>query len=393
MDEIWKDIPSYLGLYEISNLGAVRSKSRVITDKSGRPGRVPSRLMKINVSDTASDYVVLHKDKKYRNEYIAPIVAEVFNNIPIGVAIVHVDGDYHNNSAANLVLASIYYDHPDWRDVEGYEGIYQVSRFGEVRSLDHYVKSKGDSLRLSRGCIRALDETQDGYLQVGLYNIETTGQPLGEMRMVHVLVAKAFIPNPKNKPFVNHIDGNKKNNCVENLEWVTAKENTAHAIEHGLRPRVNWLPESAKKNRDAWNEKQRVRVRCIETQEVFDSQSAAAEHFQVSTIDISQSVNKHTVCAGVHFVRADKVDYDIGVPDLDDEIWADIKGYEGLYQISNYGRVKSVQRVVKSTGNNRTSRSIPEKILKPSGDRVTLNKAGVASTHSIRQLCNTYFSI
>lgn len=58
---------------------------------------------------------------------------------------------------------------------------------------------------------------------------------LDKMIPVHRLVAKAFIPNPKNKPFVNHIDGNKRNNCLYNLEWVTASENTLHAIRTGLK--------------------------------------------------------------------------------------------------------------------------------------------------------------
>lgn len=391
IEEVWKDFPNYSDLYEISNLGAVRSKSRAIIDKSGRPGKVPSRLMKINTSDTGSDYVVLHKDGRYYNEYIAPAVAFVFNRIPVNTCIVHADGDYHNNCANNLVLASVYYRDPNWRDVEGYEGIYQVSRYGEVRSLDHYVRSKNDSMRLSRGCLRAQDETQDGYMQVGLYDTESTGHPLGKMRMVHVLVAQAFIPNPENKPFVNHIDGNKKNNCVENLEWVTAKENTEHAIRTGLRPATHWTHDEIMRWNEIWNQKQRVAVRCIETQETFKSQSDAAKYFGVSTSDISKSVQNHTVCAGVHFVRANELDYPVGVLDLEGELWKDVSGYEGLYQISNLGRVKSVQRTVARSGTNNTFRSVPERILRVVNGSVTLCKNNQSISYKISEMLSSMF--
>ncbi len=100
-----------------------------------------------------------------------------------------------------------------WRSIDGYDGNYLVSSMGRVISLpnNHHRAPKIMKLRLGRG----------GYLRVGLVR---NGKQ--SMFFVHRLVAGAFIPNVRGCPQVNHIDENKKNNCVENLEWVTAKENT-----------------------------------------------------------------------------------------------------------------------------------------------------------------------
>ena len=102
-----------------------------------------------------------------------------------------------------------------WHDIEGYEGLYQISNKGRVKSL-----------KCGKERIRTPVISNSGYLNIILYkNTEA------QHRLVHRLVAEAFIPNLENKPQINHKDENKLNNCVDNLEWVTAKEN----INHGTR--------------------------------------------------------------------------------------------------------------------------------------------------------------
>ena len=108
-----------------------------------------------------------------------------------------------------------------WKPVKEFEGLYEVSNLGQVRSLN-YKRTKGTK-------ILKLVIDKDGYLRVNLYK---NGKQYN--KKVHRLVTAAFIPNPEGKTEVNHIDGNKTNNRVENLEWVTHSENIQHAWESGL---------------------------------------------------------------------------------------------------------------------------------------------------------------
>lgn len=109
----------------------------------------------------------------------------------------------------------------EWRAIEGYDGLYEVSNTGKVRSNNY----------LGHGKQKELSQWNNGgYLRV---TMRENGKSI--KRLVHRLVAEAFILNPENKPEVNHKDGNKLNNNVDNLEWSTRKENLDHADATGLR--------------------------------------------------------------------------------------------------------------------------------------------------------------
>lgn len=120
----------------------------------------------------------------------------------------------------------------EWKDIEGYEGIYQISNLGNVKSLKYHKEKRIKS-----------NKNRNGYLKIGLI--------LNGKRKhisIHRLVAKAFIPNPNSLPEVNHIDGNKENNKVENLEWNNRKQNSLHAYKTGLRQVTEKQKEASRKN-------------------------------------------------------------------------------------------------------------------------------------------------
>jgi hypothetical protein len=108
-------------------------------------------------------------------------------------------------------------------------GMYQVSNLGRIRGLDRIIKRNGINYKWKSRIIIG-DRKKDYYIRVNLCK-----EGIYERFLVHRLVAEAFIPNLENKPMVNHKNGIKTDNRLENLELVTAKENTQHAIKNNLR--------------------------------------------------------------------------------------------------------------------------------------------------------------
>lgn len=124
-----------------------------------------------------------------------------------------------------------------WKDIPGYEGRYKASSFGRIKSCGRFVFREGYG---DGNCW-----IKERFIKQSL---NTSGYPclsiLDTTKSVHVLIAKTFIPNPENKPEVNHKDGNKQNNYVSNLEWNTHSENILHSLRVGLRPFGENAPHS-----------------------------------------------------------------------------------------------------------------------------------------------------
>lgn len=116
-----------------------------------------------------------------------------------------------------------------WKDVDGFQGFYQVSNMGRVRSLDRFVKHSKITNRLIKG--KTFTPKPDSH---GYYTIQLCKNKVCKSLKVHRLVAIAFIDNPENKPEVNHVRGNKMDNRSTELEWSTSSENQLHAFRTGL---------------------------------------------------------------------------------------------------------------------------------------------------------------
>ena len=112
-------------------------------------------------------------------------------------------------------------EYEEWRDIKGYEGLYQVSNLGRVKSLNYHREKREQVLKNKT--------TQDGYYETAL----CSSAKFKYIR-THRLVAMAFCENPYNKSEVNHINGNKKDNRASNLEWCSSSENQKHAYSLGL---------------------------------------------------------------------------------------------------------------------------------------------------------------
>ena len=129
------------------------------------------------------------------------------------------------------------YDGEIWLPCSGYEYRYMVSNYGRVKTLPYTYTYPNGKKRHLKGKIKKQCETgrrknsKQGYLCTRM--IDENGRDVA--REVHILVAKTFIPNPNNYPTVNHKDGDKHNNHVDNLEWATYSENNQHAYDNGLK--------------------------------------------------------------------------------------------------------------------------------------------------------------
>ena len=126
-----------------------------------------------------------------------------------------------------------------WRDIKGFEGVYQVSDMGRVRSLRREQKDKNGRTVCYKGTVRKASPNSSGYMRVELKN-----QQKHECWFVHRLVALHFVDNPSPDKFtvVNHKDSNHLNNRAENLEWTTVYGNNQHAIANGRMERTDeWI--------------------------------------------------------------------------------------------------------------------------------------------------------
>lgn len=164
-----------------------------------------------------------------------------------------------------------------WKDVVGYEDFYKISNLGNLIKKSRKTRCKRFGDRIIKEKKMYLYKTPFGYLQTSVN---------GKHFLVHRLVAEAFIPNPKNKPQVNHKNGIKTDNRVENLEWVTCKENIIHSRD----VLKNDYAKSSRK-----------RIFCVELQRWFNSQWEACDFLGKKRGTILYIGNKKRIYFGYHW--------------------------------------------------------------------------------------------
>lgn len=243
--EIWKDIEGYEGKYQVSNLGRVRSLSRIINGK-----RFKGYILAPVINSYNHLSVRLTVNGKTMVKSVGSLVAHAFiKGYRSGLVVCHKDKNPANNHADNLKWATRSFskrhcsgfgrcagdtastvgrepykiesseveslDGEEWRDVMGYERLYMVSNMGRVKSFGN--RNKG---RLRRGELLLSQHDTQGYLAV---NLSKNGH--GKIAKVHRLVAMAFVDGYQPGLVVNHKDEDKRNNHSDNLEWVTPYDN------------------------------------------------------------------------------------------------------------------------------------------------------------------------
>lgn len=184
-----------------------------------------------------------------------------------------------------------------WKPIAGYEGLYEISNFGRVRSLN---KISSDGRRVKGKLLKT--GVRDWYSGVTLSKNNVI-----RYKSVHRLVAEHFISNPERKPFVNHIDGDKTNCNVSNLEWCTASENCKHAFKIGLCKVWDGATENLKNNWKSGSESRLskpVGKYCKTTKRLiksFDSITHASHECGVLISVISKSCNNQAETRGEYF--------------------------------------------------------------------------------------------
>lgn len=147
-----------------------------------------------------------------------------------------------------------------WKDIKGYVGIYKVSNFGRIKSLNRINHLNANI----KGKMMKQSNARGGYKVIGLSIYGNKKQ-----HKVHRLIAEAFIPNDDDKPFINHIDGITNNNSLDNLEWCTPSENSKHAFKIGLanavgenNGRSTATEEDVKQIRCMWTFREQLSIDC-----------------------------------------------------------------------------------------------------------------------------------
>lgn len=281
-DEIWKPIVGTDGKYEVSSYGRIKSIARYTKNPSNNEDYIFKTHRRISYCIGGRMYSI---DVLVAETFIRPLKTYDF--------VQHIDGDLHNCRLSNLKIIDSNMLGSNFTDIPGFPQ-YQASSDGIIRRIPYTYVNKAGVLNTLRCMIMKPHVDPYGYLRVC-----TTVDGKHMSTSVHRLVALAFIPNPDNKPTVNHKDGNKRNNSVENLEWATPAEQNRHAILHGLRD------GTMQNARVVSKQKISKLVYCVETGKIYPSEISAERELGLSASSVFDAITKNKPICGYTFYHCD----------------------------------------------------------------------------------------
>lgn len=240
-EESWKDVPGFAEKYQLSNYGRARSKDTVRIQKH-RSSKMVEHLYKgklISIDYSASKFGALNMYDKGRKQSV-----QIYDTVCQLFGQEHADKFFLDDTSYAETKNENWVSIPGWQD-------YEISTAGHIRRVvnNHYVVMKP-------------------WIGPEYYVIRLSNNNQAKDYLVHRLVAETFIPNPDNKPQVNHIDGDKLNNDVDNLEWVTESENMQHAYDTGL---VRYDVSKKIKDLSHGRSKTYIKLYCKELNITFES--------------------------------------------------------------------------------------------------------------------------
>lgn len=241
-----------------------------------------------------------------------------------------------------------------WRDIKGYEGKYQVSNYGRVKSLARcFVSEKGKSYQLKGETIMRPKQAESGHLRVGLFDGKTK-----KCRAIHRLVAQAFLDDYNEDYVVNHLDEDPTNNRVENLRCMTAAENNVYGTARWRAGRSNSLRLKDPVEQYSLDGKLLATYKSMceadrATGVPYKSISAAcrckcrtAGGYRWAKVGYKVHYNPDRRKHKSRFRPMETVGTCPNCVDMEGEEWRPIEGFEGIYEVSNMGRVRSLDRVI-----------------------------------------------
>ena len=180
----------------------------------------------------------------------------------------------------------------EFRTLKNFENYYIISNTGIIKSVDRYVNC---GIKYNNKVLKKGKEIKPIIVK-GYYNVSLSKNGKSKQYSIHRLVAQTFIPNPNNLPQVNHIDGNKLNNCVSNLEWCTAKHNINESYRIGLHSK-----KSIMNSINAMNKKTRKKIVQIKNNniiKIYESLTQAEKNTNIKIDNISACLNNRSKTAG-----------------------------------------------------------------------------------------------